>query len=190
MVPGLRSVMLVLFALLAFGSLLGGFLLEVATGLAPAPQVVARVIAVLAFTFAAMVLACLAHLVHLNAHRALLARGDLAKGIVPADVASKFLAGRYDVEAERPGAQVASVDARTARVLDLVLPLKTKGSPIYALLSELFDTNSPPFFKSFLRTTTSGEKLVVECFGVTGWRDDEQDPPREDSFELDLCQRG
>jgi hypothetical protein len=52
--------------------------------------------------------------------------------------------------------------------------------------SAFFDFDDPPFFKSFLRAEVRGDVLRIECYGVTGWRSDEDDPPLEDSFEIPL----
>jgi hypothetical protein len=148
--------------------------------------VVSDLVQVGALVTAAVSALVLAHFIHLRAFRAVLARGDLRHGIVAPDVASHHIAGKYGLVPERDDARATEVDPKTARVLDLVAPLETRGSPIYSLFSPLFDTNDPPFFKHLLRCSVDGDVLRIECFGVTGWRDDEGDPPLEDSFEIVL----
>ena len=56
----------------------------------------------------------------------------------------------------------------------------------YPLLSEVFDWDPPPFFKSFLRLEATGSKLTITCYGVTGCAEDEENPPAEDRVEIDL----
>jgi len=58
--------------------------------------------------------------------------------------------------------------------------------PDSVLLSEVFDWDPPPFFKSFLRLEATGSKLTITCYGVTGCAEDEENPPAEDRVEIDL----
>ena len=51
-------------------------------------------------------------------------------------------------------------------------------------VSEAFDWNEPPLFKSFLRLDASQRALRVRCFGVSGCAGSEDDPPVEDEFTI------
>jgi hypothetical protein len=189
-VPWLRSalklmVMATVSAIVTAGVLVAGLLGDLPV-LEEVPEPVGIAVSVAAVVWAIVSALILMHLLNLRAHRAVLARGDLRNGRVPPDVASRFIGDRFALTPERRDARAAGVDERTRKLLEVVAPLETRGSPIYSLFSELFDTNEPPFFKHFLRCSVDGDKLRFECFGVTGWRDDEHDPPREDSFEIDL----
>jgi hypothetical protein len=64
---------------------------------------------------------------------------------------------------------------------------RAAGKGFQRYLSEFFDNDRPPFFKHFLRLEVVGTTLTVRCLAVTGWPEDEIDPPEEDRFELDLA---
>lgn len=52
--------------------------------------------------------------------------------------------------------------------------------------SELFNFDSPPFFKQFLRVDIKKGSVAVTCFGVTGCADTEHTPGVEDQFTIVL----
>ena len=54
------------------------------------------------------------------------------------------------------------------------------------LFSPFFDFNEPPFFKHFLRLDLSGGALRIRCYGLTGYRRHEVDPPLWDEVTIDL----
>jgi hypothetical protein len=56
----------------------------------------------------------------------------------------------------------------------------------YPLLPEVFDWDTPPFFKSFLRLEATQNTLTITCYGVTGCAEHEEDPPVEDRVEIRL----
>ncbi len=58
----------------------------------------------------------------------------------------------------------------------------------YPLFSELFDWDTPPFFKNFLRLEATESKLTITCYGVTGCAEHEGNPPVEDRVEIHLDQ--
>jgi hypothetical protein len=60
----------------------------------------------------------------------------------------------------------------------------------YPLLSEVFDWDTPPFFKSFLRLEATESKLTITCYGVTGCAEHEKSPPVEDHVEIHLDPQG
>jgi hypothetical protein len=47
-------------------------------------------------------------------------------------------------------------------------------------------TYAPPFFKSFLRLDVTPEAVRLRCFGATGRRAQEVDPPVEDEVTIPL----
>lgn len=53
-------------------------------------------------------------------------------------------------------------------------------------VSEVFDFNDPPFFKTFLRLDARGRQLRIRCFGVTGCAGSEDSPSLEDDLTITL----
>ena len=51
-------------------------------------------------------------------------------------------------------------------------------------VSEAFDWNTPPLFKSFLRLDASPQEMRVRCFGVSGCAGTEDAPPVEDELTI------
>jgi hypothetical protein len=159
----------------------------VATGLLLA---VAGVLAVAGSPLAAAVLVAVAALVvaylgYMGALGVLLVRGSLRDGRVDPNVASAFLAQRYGLAPTRSQATRVTVSPAERRVLELVLPLKKRGL-LVKFLSEILDSDDPPFFKHFLLLQVRDGRLVVQCRAVTGWAGAERDPPVEDCFEIEL----
>jgi hypothetical protein len=58
------------------------------------------------------------------------------------------------------------------------------GRMFHRLGSEVFDFDSPPFFKHFLRIDVEGGAATVTCFGVTGCAGSEHAPSVEDRFTI------
>ena len=56
----------------------------------------------------------------------------------------------------------------------------------HRLFSESSDSDLPPFFKSFLRIDVSPGELRIRCFGASGCREHELEPPVEDDFVITL----
>jgi hypothetical protein len=171
-VPYLRRV--------AFGGLVvTGLLLALAGVLALAGLELAAAVLV---AVAALVLVYLAYT---RALRVLLVRGSLREGRVDPNVASAFLAQRYDMAPTRSQAAGVTVSPAERRVLELVMPLKKRGL-LVKFLSEILDSDEPPFFKQFLLLHVRDGRLVVECRAVSGWAGAERNPPVEDCFEIEL----
>jgi hypothetical protein len=83
----------------------------------------------------------------------------------------------------RPGE--AKLSARARRAGKLIQPLPaTRG--FHKFVSEAFDWNDPPMFKSFQRVDATPQEVRVRCFGVSGCREAEHDPPVEDEFTIPL----
>lgn len=95
----------------------------------------------------------------------------------------------------RPSAVDAKIDDWTDAVARVLLPrpggwwlvgrLRSSG-PLQALVSEIFASDEPPMFKNFLRVDVTPDELTVSAYGVTGWRDHEENPPREDCVRIKL----
>jgi hypothetical protein len=103
-------------------------------------------------------------------------RGRLA---ISPDDATTLMSERVGNPAPRPGSP--SVDARTRRAADRVFPLPARGTaPTHNLMSLLFDSDSIPMFKSFLRLDVTADEIVLSCWAVTGCREHEVDPVLED----------
>lgn len=163
-------------------------MLTTTAGLAAVAVLLAFVSKAAAVVFAVLALlpALLAvHLIRIGALRAFTLPGSLRFGVVDADVASAFLAQRYKMRVTRDEGHPVEVPAEAHRMLEIVMPLRQRG-PLFRLLSEIFDRDSPPFFKHFLLARVADGKLVIECRSVTGWVDAERNPPVEDCIEIPL----
>lgn len=173
-VPYLRRVLITVFIMAV---LLG----VVAVSLVPVSQVAALLVGLLP-------VAMLSYLLYMRVPRVLTLRGPLRDGHLHPDVASAYLAERYELPATRPDARrtVVSDDAR--RVIELVMPLRERGF-LVRFLSEILDSDEPPFFKQFLVLSVQDGKLVIECRAAPGWAWTELDPPVEDRVEIDLAPR-
>ncbi len=96
----------------------------------------------------------------------------------------------------RASAADARVDGWTRAVAQVLLPraggrwlagrLRRSG-PLQSLVSEIFCSDEPPMFKSFLRLDVTPDHLTINAYGVTGWAHDERNPPREDCVRIELA---
>jgi len=127
----------------------------------------------------------LGYLSYVRAMRVLSLKGPLREGKLDPNVASAYLAQRYGAQATRPEARHVTVPDDARRVIELVMPLKQRGL-LVKFLSEVLDSDQPPFFKQFLRFWVEDGKLIMECRAVTGWAGAERNPPVEDRVEIDL----
>jgi hypothetical protein len=110
------------------------------------------------------------------------ARGRLR--LSPAE-ASAYLAELMEMQPTRPGPR-PKLSRRARRAGKLIQPLPaTRG--FHKFVSEAFDWNDPPMFKSFLRLDATESELRVRCFGVSGCLETEHDPPVEDEFTIPLA---
>jgi len=60
------------------------------------------------------------------------------------------------------------------------------GRGFHRLVSEFFDWNDPPLFKSFLRVDVRAGALRVRCYGVSGCAEAEGRAPVEDDWTVAL----
>jgi hypothetical protein len=144
-----------------------------------------EVAAVVMLVLAALPASLAAYLVRIGALRTLTLRGALRFGAVDPDVAAAYVAERYKMQVTRDEGHAVDVPADARRVLELVMPLRQRG-PLIRFLSELFDSDYPPFFKHFLLARVTDNHLVIECRSVTGWADAEHNPPIEDRVHIPL----
>ncbi|HET8640408.1 MAG TPA: hypothetical protein VFM37_00625 [Pseudonocardiaceae bacterium] len=126
--------------------------------------------------------ALLAYLLRIGAARTLVLPAHVRNGEVDPDVAASWLARRYRLPPRR---KLVEVPRSAERVLELVMPLRQRGL-LVRLLSEVFDSDEPPFFKHFLLVKVRNGDLVIECRSVTGWADAELNPPVEDRITIRL----
>ena len=125
--------------------------------------------------------------------RGVVGRGQ-EKRVVDPDEAMREVANRYDLDDDHiPRYRAAEkVSSRTKRAVNCLLTDRgQRRRLIDSIVSEVGDANVPPMFKSFLRLNVEGAStgaphLVIECFGVTGWSEDAEDPPREDCVRIPL----
>ncbi len=97
------------------------------------------------------------------------------------DDAVTLMAERLGISPPRPGTAAAEIPERVRRAADRVFPLPAKGRDAgHELVSLLFDSNSPPMFKSFLRLDATADEIVLDCYAATGCREHERDPVLED----------
>lgn len=105
-----------------------------------------------------------------------LGRGLFA--LTPAQ-ATALAAERYGMTAPRTGA--SRVSAFRKWIAELIYRLPTRGSaPGHNLMSVLFDGDTPPLFKSFLRLDATADEVVLSLWSATGGREHEQRPAVED----------
>jgi hypothetical protein len=100
------------------------------------------------------------------------------------DEGMTYMCELLDMPLTRPGEANLSTRARWAGKLIQPLPA-TRG--FHKFVSEAFDWNDPPMFKSFLRVDATPEAVRVRCFGVSGCKEAEHDPPVEDEFTIPLA---
>jgi hypothetical protein len=131
-------------------------------------------------------LAMLGYLAYVGAPRVLTLRGPLHDGELNPNVAAAYLAERYGLRPTRQEARRVVVSSDARKVIELVMPLRERGF-LVRFLSEILDSDRPPFFKHFLLVSVADGKLVIECRAVPGWASTEQDPPVEDRVEIDLA---
>ena len=55
-----------------------------------------------------------------------------------------------------------------------------------AIVSQAAEATGPPFFKHFLRVSVERQELVVRCYGVSGWVQDETDPFLQDMVTIPI----
>lgn len=109
--------------------------------------------------------------------------GRLRTSIDPRS-AARYYADRGIVSrADRDPADRLSFSARVKAELLRRIPA---GRLFHRLGSEVFDFDSPPFFKHFLRVDVEGGSATVTCFGVTGCAGTEHAPSVEDRFTMTL----
>ncbi|MCD0448567.1 metallophosphoesterase [Actinocorallia sp. API 0066] len=60
------------------------------------------------------------------------------------------------------------------------------SKPYHRVFSEASDSDVPPFFKSFLRLDVTPGELRIGCYGATGRRAHELDPPLEHEVRVSL----
>ncbi|MDX6739501.1 metallophosphoesterase family protein [Actinocorallia sp. A-T 12471] len=77
---------------------------------------------------------------------------------------------------------LAVPDGRKRRPL-LRLPV---NMPYHRLFSEASDSDAAPFFKTFLRLDITPGELHIRCFGATGCRAQELEPPVEHELRISL----
>nr|WP_239028980.1 metallophosphoesterase [Pseudonocardia acidicola] len=111
---------------------------------------------------------------------ALLAFGRGLLRISPED-ATTMMAERIGITPPRTGTPPEQISARARRALERVFPLPARGAPAaHNLMSVLFDSDTPPMFKSFLRLDASADEMVIDCWAATGCLEHERDPVLED----------
>jgi hypothetical protein len=106
------------------------------------------------------------------------------------DAAAAAIADRLGTTPVRAGAALVQRErlvGRRARFLTWLLSNPPLPDRLFQrVFSEFLDWDKPPMFKSFLRVDASSDELRIRCFGATGWRHDELDPPVEDEVRIAL----
>jgi hypothetical protein len=111
--------------------------------------------------------------------------------------AAAAISRRLDIVPTRPEARGVKPGLR-ARIIASLLGVPGKAGvstrwfrlPVrktyHRLFSESSDSDLPPFFKSFLRIDVSPGELRIRCYGASGCREHELEPPIEDDFVIPL----
>ncbi len=105
------------------------------------------------------------------------------RGSMDPDEAVEQYKRRSGAPRERPVKGSVSLKTRAQSTL-LLGPVF--GKMLNLFVSEIAEATAPPFFKSFLTVDTTADKLVIRCWGVSGFADQEEAPTLEDEFEIDL----
>ena len=113
---------------------------------------------------------------------------------IPPDEAAALMGKRLGIDPSR----LSDPCKRPRRRKELVgglpflrTPRRTRGRKslepyFYPLFAEVFDWDTPPLFKNFLRLEATEIELTISCYGVTGCAEHEGDPPVEDRAEIRL----
>ncbi|HZG90018.1 MAG TPA: hypothetical protein VEZ42_07365, partial [Pseudonocardia sp.] len=105
--------------------------------------------------------------------------------VISPEDATAIMAERIGIT--RPRSGPAAVDERARRAADRVFPLPARGSaPAHNWMSLLFDSDSPPLFKSFLRLDATAGEVVLSCWAATGCAEHERHPVLEDRARATL----
>jgi Calcineurin-like phosphoesterase len=121
---------------------------------------------------------------------ALLITGFRALGALPwllaadvdPDMTANWLAQKLGMEPVHASARTAKPDRKTEALAGLTY----SSRPYSEVMSELAEATTPPFFKSFIRVEVDAQELRITAYGVTGWRDDETAPTKEDEVTIPL----
>jgi hypothetical protein len=108
--------------------------------------------------------------------------GSGALRLTPAEAAT-YMAELLDLHPTRGERVKLGFRARLAARVIQPAPAQ-RG--FHRFVSEAFDWNDPPMFKSFLRLDASERELRVRCFGVSGCAGTEDAPPVEDELTITL----
>jgi hypothetical protein len=78
-------------------------------------------------------------------------------------------------------------DACARRIVNLVYPGADRPhGPLQRKISEIFDSDAPPFYKSFVRLDVKDRVLTISCIGVTGDENRAEDLDRPVPIEIPL----
>ena len=80
----------------------------------------------------------------------------------------------------------ANVSPSDRRLCDMLLAPPGKKRLFNSIVSQAAEATGPPFFKHFLRVSVERQELVVRCYGVSGWVEDETDPPKQDEVRIPI----
>lgn len=118
-------------------------------------------------------------LAHFSRRYDKLLRFGTGRLVISPDDATTIMAERVGITP--PRASSAVVGERARRAAAKVFPLPARGSaPGHNLMSLLFDSNSAPQFKCFLRLDATEQEVVISCWAATGCLEHERDPVLED----------
>ena len=116
----------------------------------------------------------------------LLGRLAGAKFISPHQ-ASAYLRDKYGIPATRAAAQNVQVTPETDKTAKRLERLPNRGrAGLHVPFSEWLDTDTPPFFKNFLRIDADDDSVRIRCFAATGCASQEHQPPVEDDLRGQL----
>jgi hypothetical protein len=110
-------------------------------------------------------------------------------GIAPDD-AARVVGDRLGIEPTRTSASAVHPSAHTRRRVSSLHPIGSHRRIAGVLFSDIYavvlDTDEPPLLRSFVRVDVSGANEALEirlrCLAVSGWLEDEADPPVEDEI--------
>lgn len=98
--------------------------------------------------------------------------------------AAAYMAVRRGIEPTRGGRVRPTLATRLKGIFVGLLP---SGRTFHKYVSEFADWDDPPLFKSFLRLDVTADAVRIRCYGATGCRAQELEPPIEDDFTIPLA---
>ncbi len=101
--------------------------------------------------------------------------------------AAALVGERLGIAPARRSARQTPTSGRSRKVAESLYSISTAGDFFRPVFSLFFDWSDPPFFNSFLQVEATAGELTITCYGITGCREHEKNPPVEDQVKIHLA---